>query len=400
MSPTHRVSHISGTLNTVLANKNGIVIASDSRGSWRDDGGVHRDDGFQKLFRTAKRSGLAIAGLLATPAEPYGVETASTILSRFGTNGLDDGRGDPFLVTSWVELQFGIHLRRLAAVLSTYMHAPQDCQLFVTIAGYDKHNTAQISQIQFSGGMKPITVNGKPVWIVTPIVTPLTTVDGFVSRTAGVTRIADAMLAGQIAVQKLAVATYLSASASGLAGELGIDDLVALTEAIFEETASQEEGVGGELQMAIISSDGKPQWNLKPTNGPNLRLGGAELVIGGVNPLCGGPQTEWPAHYEVVQNFDALDIDSLYVATVFHDLLIPLNENQFFGCNFDRCTFKYSGAGRLGFAWNLAADCNLEIQATNARIPPEVRYLQAECPSADETSRHRPRIPKRSWQFG
>src|SRR5713226_5839041 len=61
----------SGTLNLILANRNGFVIAADSR---RSDprtafncGGViqHYCDDSQKLFRTAEKSAMVIAGFAA-----------------------------------------------------------------------------------------------------------------------------------------------------------------------------------------------------------------------------------------------------------------------------------------------------------------------------------------------
>lgn len=67
--PTNQTSTwaVSGTLNLVLANRNGFVVAADGRGTNKDGGVIDCSDDFQKLFRTGKRSAMAIAGLLATP---------------------------------------------------------------------------------------------------------------------------------------------------------------------------------------------------------------------------------------------------------------------------------------------------------------------------------------------
>src|SRR5437762_13613722 len=61
--PSTDFPHTSGSLNLVLANKNGFVIAADSRGTHRTSTGVSYRDEYQKLFRTGPRSALAIAGL-------------------------------------------------------------------------------------------------------------------------------------------------------------------------------------------------------------------------------------------------------------------------------------------------------------------------------------------------
>src|SRR5438128_903144 len=66
-----------GTLNLLLANKNGFVIAADSRRT-RSRDGAHWDDS-QKLFRVGPRSALVMAGFAswAAPGSPLDVQVAS-----------------------------------------------------------------------------------------------------------------------------------------------------------------------------------------------------------------------------------------------------------------------------------------------------------------------------------
>src|SRR5256886_17432912 len=109
---------------------------------------------------------------------------------------MDDERGDPFFVSTWVELQFGIHLRRLAAVLSTFLREPRDCRLETTIGGYNQANALRVSQIEFLADARPSIVNGKPIWMIRQTIRPPTIIGGFPYSTSGKTRVADAILAG------------------------------------------------------------------------------------------------------------------------------------------------------------------------------------------------------------
>ena len=85
----------SGTLNVVLANKNGFVIAADSRRSSSTGtfscNGIQQSycDDSQKLFRTSKSSAMAIAGFAAggSNGTPLDLTIASVLRKRFGPGG-------------------------------------------------------------------------------------------------------------------------------------------------------------------------------------------------------------------------------------------------------------------------------------------------------------------------
>jgi hypothetical protein len=395
--PPH-ISPVSGTLNLVLANKNGFVIATDSRGSWSDSGTIHRDDGFQKLFRTGKRSALAIAGLLATPPEAYRFESSSIILARFGVNGMPDGRGNAYFIAPWIQHQFGVRLRALAAVLSTRMETPHGYGFVATIAGYDTDNTARLSQIKFEPETRASLINGKPIWMMKLTQEPPTAVGAFAFQTAGKKKVADAVLNGTYVRPISAFMPYLKALSEGTTGELAIVELAALTKAIFEMTMTEDHGVGGDVQMAVIPSNGDAEWNLKPVAQPNILLGGAELIIGGARSSIG--EIEPPAHYEMAQTFDTLHINRLFVASKFSDLTLLLDENHFFGCTFERCALVYKGSQKSLFEWNITIDCSLEIENVNEEnIAPAVRQLRFDCPPPDENASKHPRLPANRWEI-
>jgi 20S proteasome alpha/beta subunit len=393
-----RLSLVSGTLNLVLTNKNGFVIAADSRGTWWDEGVRHQSDDFPKLFRTGRKSAIAIAGLLATPPEPYRFESSSTILARFGANGMPDERGNSYFVLPWIQHHFGVRLRTLAAVLSTYMQTPRGYGLVATIGGYDTNGTPQLTQIKFEPEARPSLVNGKCIWMMKLAEVKPRIVGTFAFHTSGQVRVADAILAGKYAQKKTVFVPYLKALSEGTTGELELGEMVTLAKAIFDETMKEEETVGGEIQMGVIPSNGDAEWILKPVAQQNILLGGAELVIGGAKSSLG--EIERPAYYELAQNFDTLNISRLFVATTFRDLTIPLDENHFFGCTFERCTLVYRANQKSAFEWNSTTDCHLEIlNDTEESVPRSVRQLQFDCLPADENARKRPELTKSVWML-
>jgi len=394
-------SHASGTLNLVLANKHGVVIAADSRGTWKDSHGrvVRREDRFQKLFRTGNRSAVAIAGLLAYPPYPYSLETSSRLLGGFGPEGLPDERGDPYLVTDWLQSDLALQLNRLSAILSTYHEVnPADLLLIATIAGYDKTGSLQVRQIVFSRKNAPVLANGKNIWLVDSSILPNKTVSGFDKLTAGMPEIAEAILAGQYATSDPAVLKYFEALREEKRDELSLESLQALAEAIFRETIKHEPGVGGDVQIALIPADGKPSWRLKPTQTLRNLLGGAQLIVGGRNPFV-DPDWMKGAYFELAQNFDTLNVSAVFVGSQFEDLTIPLDENHYYGDTFQRCTFLYSGAPAVNFGENTIINCRLEIKGGLKTLPPEVRELKSLCPRPNPDEKARKLLPKLTWKL-
>jgi hypothetical protein len=394
-------SHASGTLNLVLANKHGVVIAADSRGTWKDSHGtvVRREDNIQKLFRTGNRSALVIAGLLAYSPYPYSLETSSRLLGGFGREGLPGNLGDPDFVIDSIQSDLGPQLSRLSAILSTYDEInPGDLRLIATIAGYDKAGSLQVRQITFSRENAPVLANGKNIWLVDSSMSQKKTVTGFDKFTAGMPEIAEAILAGQYATSDPAVLKYFGALREGKRDELSLESLQSLAEAIFRETIKHEPGVGGDVQIAMIPADGKPIWRLKPTQKSTTLLGGALLIVGGHNPFV-DPQWMKGAHVEMAQSFDSLNVDAVFVGTRFEDLTIPLDENHYFGNTFRQCTFLYSGAPLVKFGKNnKTIDCRLEIKAGLKTLPSEVRELKSRCPRPDRSEKARKLLPKFAWK--
>ena len=135
---------LSGTLNLVLANKSGFVIAADSRITDPKTGNYV--DTCQKLFRTSPNSALSFAGFAtALGNTPFEFEIPAVLRSRFGKSGISDGRGAPLFVEGWIE-GLVIHLTKVAVILEG-MGIPIDCPLIVSMAGFDSQSIPELRKI-------------------------------------------------------------------------------------------------------------------------------------------------------------------------------------------------------------------------------------------------------------
>src|SRR5262249_20833391 len=97
----------SGTLNLVIANKNGIVVAADSRMSSDAPFPCGRAltlhcDNSQKRFRTGSRSAMVIAGFaVGRWGSPLDLSLASLLRNRFGVDGRREPEGGVRDVEEW-----------------------------------------------------------------------------------------------------------------------------------------------------------------------------------------------------------------------------------------------------------------------------------------------------------
>lgn len=145
----------SGTLNLVLANKKGIVIATDSRMSSDTPfpcGNLMQRycDNSQKLFRTGDRSALAIAGFaVGKRNSPVDLGLASVLRKRFGTGRLPGEQGEVALVAEWAELALQQVLTGVAALYDPTTTRSDNLFLMATFVGFDKKAEPVIKQRKY-----------------------------------------------------------------------------------------------------------------------------------------------------------------------------------------------------------------------------------------------------------
>jgi hypothetical protein len=149
----------SGTLNLVLANKNGFVIAADSRMSsvtpffCRGQSQTHCDDS-QKLFRTGPKSALVIAGFaVGGNNSPLDLAIASVLRKRFG-NGLESDIHVPDIVNGLAN-QLEMALENISEVAGPN-NPPSP--LWVTFARVNENHIPVLRQYVFTGSWKLMSI--------------------------------------------------------------------------------------------------------------------------------------------------------------------------------------------------------------------------------------------------
>ena len=204
----------SGTLNLVLANRNGFVIAADSRRSAlnsfsctdgtpakraRDIGYFYCDDS-QKLFRTGTHSAMAINGFAVGGYSRLQLAVASVLRKRFGPHGIADNRGGVTMVGDWSSWALEQALVGVAALYDP-PDLPESSMVFgATYAGFDTDGHPILRQQAFRGSWKPSPLPDKPVPEYTISDSHNVLVNRFIPVAAGIPHVANAILKEFIAV--------------------------------------------------------------------------------------------------------------------------------------------------------------------------------------------------------
>ena len=148
-------SPVRGTINVVLANKNGIVAVTDSMQSYRDPvSGTWKQlpEPGRKLFNLDVKTVCTIAGFgsVSVPALPEITSSSIGILQLYKENSQDTVQT---FNTNFANLGylFRLHLETIADVLSTY--PPDGFQLLM--AGFDTDGTPKIGKLVLGLTLQP-----------------------------------------------------------------------------------------------------------------------------------------------------------------------------------------------------------------------------------------------------
>lgn len=353
-----------GTLNLVLANKNGFVIATDSKAT---GSGQPRYDS-QKLFRTGPRTAVAVAGLAAVNLpEPFQFEIAALISSHFGPTGLSDGRGSLNAVDEWLTSDISAELDRLFTVYSVdgYFAEP----FVATLVGFNDGGVSEIRVIDFVPTRRALGLRGE----LFPHFEPKedrVTASSFRFVTVGVDKVARGVLVGEYSADSDSVRAYVSRLDRGRLDDMPLGDMKSLALAIFEATKGDSQAsqvVGGDTQIGVFPTNGKDEWVQQsfPTRQPLFTR--TSLVIGAsLSPKAQSP-TEAGGAIEMVYQFGGplTPFRSIYVANEFRDEEVILAGSIFAGNIFRHCVLK-SGAGYIFRDNNRCLNSVLEVQTDNA----------------------------------
>lgn len=243
----------SGTLNVVVGNRKGFVIATDSRLTlFKASGSISqfRDDG-QKLFRTGDRSALSFAGI--AEVKRFDFEVAKLLRGlcvQMKINGTT--------ATDWLMSVFYQRLNILALTLDAAGHRVSpfsglECELdsnrvpvFRKTSFYPKHDSINAYTVLTTFDVKS--------W-------PIKVAKSFAYETVGIDSDAKAILEGKSNLRTPAVLRYLRLRQLNHLDSLTVDEMEALVNAIFKETIRRSQFVGGPVQMGSFSADGRVVWH-------------------------------------------------------------------------------------------------------------------------------------------
>jgi hypothetical protein len=363
-----------GTLNLVLANKNGFVIAADSRMSSEtpfDCNGKQQIycDNSQKLFRTGRNSALVIAGFaVGRKNTPLDLAVASMLRRRFGPDGLSRGRGTVEAASGWAEHALEQALTGVAALYDPSATAPQNLFLIATFAGLDAHGVPMLRQVTFEEMWRA----SGPLNVVAPeyqTTSTQVTVNKFVSVRAGITCVADAILSGIYRSEDPAIRAYYQELKGGLLDNISLEEMRALAQAILRETRNFTPLVGGQDQIGVFPVAGDVEWSL-PSSLPKLTQmsPGFMLWKGLLCTTSHPPCTEsGRGGFTFFQDFQGLGDDTItkfFLASEFKDIPVALDNNYFVGSCFDGATLKWRGGTFFLRASNISQcfkQCALEL---------------------------------------
>jgi hypothetical protein len=360
----------SGTLNLILANKNGFVIAADSRMSSENvvpcDGKNQTFcDNSQKLFRTGRTAAMVIAGFaVGSSNSPLDLTVASLLRKRFGSDGIPDERGGPILASNWVQGALGQSLMGVAALYDPAVVSAQDLTLIATFAGFNEDGTTVVRQLRFTPTWRSL----EPLNIPTPeyqITVEEQKITRFFRLTAGITCVADAILAGTYKSDDPIIRSYRQKLHNHLLDAMPLQEMRTLAEVILRETRNFTPMVGGEDQIGVFPINGEVQWHLPAVLPSHTQLSPNFILSKGLfcrnaEPSCTGGDRGL-IYFQDFQHPLDQPIAKFFLASRFEEIDIALDNNYFVKSRFEDVTLKWSGGAFPFMRANTYERCTVEI---------------------------------------
>lgn len=358
-----------GTLNVILANKNGFIIAADSRMSSEKPIPCNEKaqlycDNSQKLFRTSPYSAIAIAGFAVgrrVGGSPLDLAVASALRKKFGINGFPtDQYAEDTL--NGVDIILSEPLIGVAAIHDPSTPAT-DLSLTVTLARLDSQGVPVLQQLQFVETWIPMG----PLNIMAPRYTakfsqkvPITK---FVPVAVGIQFVADGILQGVYKSDDPAIQNYYRKLKSNLLDDMPLSEMRALALAILRETERLTDYVGGGDQVGEFPANGEISFHLPGTLLTDQQLTARLIRWEGLTctksavPPCGNP----PMSFTVDSSHPLNEqFTKFLLASEFKDIPVSLDNNIFIADNFEGVTLKWYGGHFFSYR-NTFKNCVLEL---------------------------------------
>jgi hypothetical protein len=365
-----------GTLDVAVASQSAIVVATDSRSRGRS--GITDDT--KKLFLLPFHRVVAIAGLGRAAIREFPELTAQipALLAWSIANHadwdsltLEDQPLPPGWPEDLAELRAADRygwwtalkgpIQTIAAIEATFDGGVRSgLEVRAIVAGYRANGDAKIEVLRVEAG-QGLSSWRRPTAGVHASAETIQMVDGFAFATIGVTRLADAILAGQVPQEFASdvgrfsgIDRYLEMRGSGIERHMSAEELTALAHDLIRATAERHESVGSEPLQTAVMRPGHPVVYEQP-----IQTAG-DIVL----PADGA----WYMGVDFTPDFPFENVSM--PGTVFtacrvqrNRSPIPIDGNWFFGSEFIDALFRYSG-GRIGIGSNnVLTNCELRLSA-------------------------------------
>lgn len=401
--PSSAAADTSGTLNLILANRNGFVIAADSRRSnpsaaFRCAGGVAAQkapstgyfycDDSQKVFRLGSKEAMAIAGFAnAGFSVPLDLSVAPILRQQFGAGGrpfmrYDTGTGvmsrqtqsenpqepQPFAGiipdSSWVHSRIGQDLVAISSLFDPQQYSPSQMEFQAIYGEITPQGQVRLLAQRFHGSWTVVGPLNKPIPIYSTEQAPLATITRFTWCIGGVPFVAESVLAGIYKTDNAVILAYYSKRhQDGALNSMSVEEMSDLARAILSETRKFTDIVGGADQIgefpvtdnANLSMPTLPREKaLAPRFDPKIALKFAKDK----------PVESFGVPNIYMEDFQhSLDsvIPQFFLGSQFIDVRVVLDNNYFVRDEFDGVTFEFTGKPFLERN-NTFKNCTIEIE--------------------------------------
>jgi len=338
---------LGGTINIVLANKNGAVVLTDSMLS--DESGPvpipHPELPGQKLFQLDDKTVCAIAGFVSVPGLfPEFSPSVSSVMKNFSAELAKNPPQQLSVKLTALAMLMSLNISAIGALRES-ANKPLQAKNYnstLTLVGYDLDGVLKIGQVQLATDPQNIT---RGAIITFMHVDPVG--EGFIPKLAGKWETAWNLLSDPGSKPAdLLLARLKSSLALDDGASLTLQDLRSLAVSLSRYTAQNEPTVGGDDQIAQIADGQALIVEQKLFPAPQKTLVRFNLMdhAAFAAPKSGAEQRN-PALALFKSNavVMASGVSALYVHGQFINVSQSLDNQYYYLSRFDDCVISYKG---------------------------------------------------------
>jgi hypothetical protein len=370
---------LGGTINVVLANKNGAVVLTDSMLS--DESGPvpipHPEMPGKKLFQLDDKTVCAIAGFVSAPAlfpefSPSVTAVVNELSAQLKANPPQALRVKLTTLAMIMGLNISAISDLRAAANKPFRAANYLSTL--TLVGYDLDGTLKIGQVQLAAD--PDNMQAGAVVTDVEIVT---VGDGLTRALAGKWETAEKLLKDPATkphdemLKRLKVALASDGGAS-----LSLAEMREIASSLAAYTAQADTTVGGDNQIAELTQGRATIVEQRQFPAPQktlVRFSVYDHVRSEVAKVPGAKSDPALAVFKRNPMWTAPGLSGLYVESGFINVLQPLDDQYFYLSEFDDCVISYKGGPFYFDDNNVTKDTYLFLYPNVNTNDPKVKNL-------------------------